>query len=384
MKKLGGGTKKVLLNGCTTDSGGGGTRESLYTCMKDLGLCAGADSSYQVGYCCLHTLQLTLANAIDVTIGKGGLEERNASQAIHSFYDLQKACGFGVWELHWKDVAKELGMNSEKSVKKIAAPILTRWWTVGEAARNIVENMPILMTMSEEIRNANPSNNKLNKIASGILSLMREPIIVSDIKLIACFHDVFLNEHFDWLQKGDDEIGGTPGFLGRHMLLRYFLMHSDLSKLVDSGWKRVGEKMKPFLNSLEEEDMNVPIKDPEDPDGESMTVGKKIQIKKAEIFFKVSLTILEKHYDRFCNKFLYLSLYGEKCSSETVASILLSKPAFVLGNEVYKSRFHGGRTIDLKALRSFILQKIEDINDHLKDNVHIEKLKNCLPILACK
>ena len=63
MKKMGGAKNKVLLNGCTTDSGGGGTGNSLHSCMDKLGLCVGRES-YLVGFCCLHTLQLTLSNAM--------------------------------------------------------------------------------------------------------------------------------------------------------------------------------------------------------------------------------------------------------------------------------------------------------------------------------
>ena len=118
MKKLGGIKNKVLLNGCTTDSGGGGTGNSLHSCMDDLGLCVGKES-YLVGFCCLHTLQLTLSNAMNETIGRGGLEERNAAQAIHSFFDLQESVEFGAWVLHFRDVATELGFASENDTIKV-------------------------------------------------------------------------------------------------------------------------------------------------------------------------------------------------------------------------------------------------------------------------
>ena len=191
MKKLGGPSANILLSGCTTDSGGGGTGDSLHGWMDNLGGLCIEPEQYLVGFCCLHTLQLTLSNAMLATIGKGGLEERNAAQAIHAFFDLQDAMEFGLWQMHWKNVANDLGYASDLKVKKIAAPILTRWWTVGEAAKNILEFLPILMELARRFRNANPAKSRLNKIASGILSLMSEPIISSDIKLISCFHEVF-------------------------------------------------------------------------------------------------------------------------------------------------------------------------------------------------
>ena len=190
MKKLGGPNANVLLSGCTTDSGGGGTGDSLHEWMEKIGGLCIEKEEYLVGFCCLHTLQLTLSNAMLATIGKGGIEERNAAQAIHAFYDLQESMEFGLWEMHWLFVARQQGFNETK-VKKIAAPILTRWWTVGEAAKNILEYLPILMELARRLRNANASNTKMNKIASGILSLMAEPIVVSDIKLISSFHECF-------------------------------------------------------------------------------------------------------------------------------------------------------------------------------------------------
>ena len=104
MKKIGGPKNEVILSGCTTDSGGGGTGQSLHACMREVGGLCIDEESYLIEFYCLHTLQLTLANAMALTIGKGGIEERNAMQAIHSFYDLQEALNFDVWKLLWKHV----------------------------------------------------------------------------------------------------------------------------------------------------------------------------------------------------------------------------------------------------------------------------------------
>ena len=384
----------IVLNGCTTDSGGGGTSFSLYHCMKERNLCVD-DGSYLVGMCCLHTLQLTLSNAMGYVIGKGGLEERNAAQAIHAFFDMQEAMEFGLWKMHWEDVATKMGLDVDLiKVKKISAPILTRWWTVGEAAKNIIEHFPILIEMAKMFRNVNPSNNKLNKIASGILSLMNEPIIISDIKLISCFHDTFLNQHFDWLQKGDQDIGDTPGYLGRHMLVRYFLMHSDLEKMINNGWKNGGGKMEPFLNSLEEECLNCPILDPADPSKKKSTTGKKIQSRKADLFFQVSFNILQKHYDVFCERLLFLSLYGEQCSSQTVARVLLNIQDFSAGDhKMVKSEAQNDRVVDIDAFELFLKKKV-DVEKQMTYNgsndeedtgsIHIHRLKAYLRLLAGK
>ena len=69
----------LFFSGCTTDSGGGGASYSLYNHMDNLDLCMKEEGSYLVVMCCLHTLQLTLSNAMLSVIGKGGLEERTAT-----------------------------------------------------------------------------------------------------------------------------------------------------------------------------------------------------------------------------------------------------------------------------------------------------------------
>ena len=388
MKKLGGPNANFPLNGTTSDSGGGGTGKSLHTGMDALRLCV-PEEQYLVAFCSLHTLQLTLSNAMGAVIGKGGLEERNAAQAIHSIFDMQEAMEeFGLWQRHWKAASSSLGLKPDDNlvkVKKIAAPILTRWWTVGEAAKNIIDNLPVLLEMARNFRNANPSNSRMNKIASGVLSLFAEPIIVSDIKLISCFHDIFLNQHFNWLQKGDAAIGGTPGYLGRLMLVRYFLMHQDLKMMMKDGWKKGGKKMEPFLNSLGEDALNVSIPDPADPSGKRTTTGAIIQAKKINMFFEISFKILQKHYDIFCKELLFLSLYGEQHFTQIVAKVLLLQKNDFSTFEpvVIKSKSHEGREINLDAFASFVSERV-DVHEQMTNNFHINKLKNCLPLLACE
>ena len=56
--------------------------------------------------------------------------------------------------------------------------------------------------------------------------------------LLLCYNDTFIAKHFEWLQQGDERIGGTPGFYGRNMLARVFLMRQDLDNLGnDEKWK---------------------------------------------------------------------------------------------------------------------------------------------------
>ena len=74
--------------------------------MDDLNLCIGRNK-YLVGFCCLHTQQLKLSNALTQIIGKCGLENRNALQVIHTCYDLQESMEFGLWTREWGRAAAE-------------------------------------------------------------------------------------------------------------------------------------------------------------------------------------------------------------------------------------------------------------------------------------
>ena len=162
-------------------------------------------------------------------------------------------------------------------------------------------------------------------------------------------------------------------------------MHSDLKKMTEDGWREGGNKMEPFLNSLEEPALNVLILDPSDPTGNKQVLAKTIQARKANMFFKKSLEILEKHYeDAFCKRLLFLSLFGEKCSSQTVARVLLhEKNDFLVEDKIIQSSAHGGRLIDLDELTLFVKERVDiDYQINNVNNVHMNKLKSYLEHLA--
>ena len=121
---------------------------------------------------------------------------------------------------------------------------------------------------------------------------------------------------------------------------------------------------------------------PEDPT--KTTLGRYVQSKKANMFFKTSLEILQKHYeDAFCKRLLFLALYGEQCSSQIVARALLLKNYFFWGgDDTVVSKAQRGRTIDISAFSTFIREKI-DVTYQMS-NFHTKKLSGCLELLAGK
>ena len=85
-------------------------------------------------------------------------------------------------------------------------------------------------------------------------------MIVSDVFLLASIHEFFLSPHFKWCQQGDTEAGNTPSFQGRHMLVRFFLMHSQIaSALKEDEWIEMEEfgKFVSTFDKLNKEEVSI-------------------------------------------------------------------------------------------------------------------------------
>ena len=214
---------QCLLSGQCTDSGGGGVLEGLAVKMQQLGLCA---DDYLVGACSTHALQLQLANAVKRVIGKGGLDKRNALQMLHTVHDLQESVDIKEWRhvlglaTQWclafddttdddhffviaykkvkqlfdfevvaiDDAAKMLGAMLEK----IQAPVLTRWWTVGQGAKCLLRFYLPMLRACQILCNRYKTNSKPNMIASAMFSLTTNDQNLADLALIKCFNASFI------------------------------------------------------------------------------------------------------------------------------------------------------------------------------------------------
>lgn len=350
--------------------------------MKNEGLCA-PDTDYLVGFCCLHTLQLILANALAHAIGVGGLGNRNAVQLIHAMYDLQESMEFGLWKMEWEKAAKEVGHEfwERNNVPKMPAPIITRWWTIGEAAVFISKNLAVCRQVSINIINWSGSGSvmsKANKIASGLYSLFEEKIIVSDVILIDNFHQLFVAPHFKWMQNGDKKIGNSPGFLGRHMFSRYFLMSECLQTLKNNGWKEV-EGMSNFSNYVKSAEMQALT---EDPSNKSVMVPMhEVQVKKTNAFFDTAFDTLEKHYTRFSEELFFLSLYDECHASSAAAKLLQGEDLNSPAELIVQSPAHD-QNINLHKYEQFLKLKV-DVQYQL-ENTHVKKCEDVFQHLIGK
>jgi hypothetical protein len=276
-----------ILWGQCTDSGGGGTGKSFFKALQDERLTVNPEQ-YMTSYCTLHCLQLTLAVPAKTILGEGGMTGKglfreNSLQLLHGLYNLQDNHEKLEWKTIWKCAAvriRGVQVSEDDAIPIIPCPITTRWWTVGSAAVFLINHWDIIEGVVQGVINRLKTQKKENQIASGVQSLMAEPVIKSDTYLLSAFHKYFLFSHFAWLQKGDERVGGTPGFLARHIGVRYFLMHADLTEGVNN-WANLPE-FEEFNKSLD----NV-VNENE----------KQLQKDKVGHFFRMARQMLEKHFD---------------------------------------------------------------------------------------
>jgi len=360
------------LSGQTTDSGGGGVLEGLADELAKLNLCT---ENYIVAACSIHGLQMQLSNAVEQVIGKGGLEQRNALQMLHSVYDLQASVDSEEWRhiLHratefcssfdpeddtldetseftvqFKQVMKLSDFPETKLVdanakmegtvlEKVQAPVLTRWWTVGKGAAFMLQCYLPILRACQIIINRHKSDSKPNKIASGLFSLMTNPSNLADLALIKCFNGSFIRRHLDWMQSNVD-LSGAPGFQAHQMAIRYCFMHQDLGSMFDQRFQGF-EDYRLIVSKLDDND-------------------KELQDKKESLFIKISQDALEKHFPRWIKKHLLpAALLSESGPATVIAGVMLKNWDYIncyeQSNKFFYSEVHG-RRLEIKPFAIFV------------------------------
>ena len=191
-----------LIYGQCTDSGGGGTGRSLFRELFELEL---TSPNYLITSCCLHNLQTALRNGIQLVMGEGGLLEDgtgklNAMQLLHGAYNIQNWCEHDELKEIYLFTQTQLGI--EMKFKKLEEPIATRWWLVGACACSFLESLAVWERICDGIRKSAPSDSAAYKVAASTLGLIKEPMIISDVRLLATFHTWFLFFSFRLVPKG--------------------------------------------------------------------------------------------------------------------------------------------------------------------------------------
>jgi hypothetical protein len=371
MKKVG----NIMLQGQTTDSGGGGVLDGLHRAIAERQLCR---IGYLVASCSLHNLQLSVANPIKQTMGEGGLEKKNLMQLLHSIYDLQESMDRDVWKMHVTEAMAFLGSYGSNATPfvgltvgdqqfaakwelvktfrqfsttltnkdfkrtsfKIPAPVLTRWWSVGETARVSWSAYLLLLRISQQVINSTAS--KPNKIASGLQPLMMEPELFSDLALVHCFHGFYVSPHFDWMQSATD-LSGIPGFQAHNTLGRYYLLVQDLIELSNT----ISTTHPSFVDFQSTLTTCCPTL-------------RTHQESKASRFVNAAIEAVNKHFVRWCNALLLpAALLSENPLATVVASVMLKKdlPPTIVAH--LDSKVHD-RTFNIEAFHNFLLSRVDD------------------------
>jgi len=366
LKKLGHGIK---LQGQTTDSGGGGVLDGLADLLSVRQVC---HRNYLTASCSLHNLQLSLANPIKELIGEGGLERKNVLQLLHSIYDLQDSMEMDVWKTHveeslkfmkkhdiegkplptdtaadkafaekWSTVigfrvfCSTLDEEDRKQVlRRLQAPVLTRWWTVGAAANLAFKIHLVLLRVTQNVINCHPTRDKKNKIASGLQPLLLEPEINADLALIECFHTVFFCPHLDWVQSTTD-LTNVPGFQAHNTLGRYFIMVQDLLTMKGTMFT-THPGFKNFRRAL----FNL--------------TDQSQQKEKANRFMDLAQAAIHKHFKRWGNvALLPASLLSEAPIARIVAAVMHGRTVNIPTGTSFQSVVHG-RSISLVKFNDFV------------------------------
>ena len=339
----------LTIMGVFTDSGGGGTLESLLKEIRDELI--GNDfislhpNATFVG-CSLHNLQSCLRNMVRICFDEGVTHEidnkivykKNAMQLMNGLGDVFNYLDLEFIKSIWNTTI--IKMNTEKKFKVFKPPTLTRWWTLGVSCDNL---SPWWEVWQQVLHNCSKmSQNQIPATVIKIMKSTRELMIIAeircDIEFFLAVHNSFIFPHFSFLQKGDPLTKNKPGFQSRLITVCFFLMLQDLNKLKNNCWKSSVS----YNNVVKYMTTYIPEATHDKID------------RKANNSFRIMIEILEKHFSPWCNRLIVFAIFGEHALANIVLHHLLSLPLVIFEeNQIYYSDIQK-RNINLKEFQQFI------------------------------
>ena len=366
LTRLFGNDTVITIRGQCTDSGGGGTKNALKLAIFQQQSHHPAihieRQLYVVGTCTLHNLQTAFKNAIVKVIGEGKLNDKNLSQMLHGAYNIQN--------YHEKDELCEMWifvqMNGDAGLKfrTLQEPIVTRWWYFGMCACSFKKDFKIWKRLLKGIAKNSPRSSASWQVADATLQLMNNKQILNDLDLVVAFHECFLFPHFKFFQGGDPRTGNTPGFLARHVLVRYFLMIRDLESLEDGKW-RENEKFQDYSRSYD--NLNNRMK-------------RRQNLKLTEFISTVKKSI-KKHFNCWLMKDLFfLSVFSDRQTAQCVARMIKGYRISYTEADTYFCEYHN-RRISMKQFFEFLKKGVtpnenSDDDDILLHSRDVPIIKN--------
>jgi len=403
----------TLLHGQTTDSGGGGVLEDLHSKMEQRGVCVEDQdgNKYLIANCCIHSLQIQLANAVRASFGEGSIDKVNATQLLHTAYRLQESIDNDQWRhilfkssqfLYIYDATVDNGDPNEKNISpteknkrsflqsfakvhafsnlfkkpqpvdptdigkwkdtiysKLQAPILTRWWTVGVASSYLFDYYLVLFHACQTVINMYPSTNTPYAIASDLFSLMLNQETFLDVALIRGFHKSYLNKHLDWMQSCDD-LTSEQGFQSHNIAVRYYQMERDIDSTM---WDPAIKEYRSCVERWE------PNNGQDDRDK---------HLDKIQVFYAQARTALHKHFKRWLSPTLLpCGLMSEAPLAKVISRVILGQEfPTSFGSDVvdqygifhYKSAAHD-EVFNLKSFDRWLRGLLEDGGDYSPETI---------------
>ena len=140
---------------------------------------------------------------------------------------------------------------------RILQHILTQWEYVGSAINWVINNFEDFSKMAQAYLNTNAEIVVKNIIASAIVSLAKEVIIISHAHFLKGYHDTFFSIHFHWM-KHIDKVIKKSFYLSRWISGHFLMMHTKLTKIVDELMIMV--EYTPFIQSCREKITDLTLK----------------------------------------------------------------------------------------------------------------------------
>jgi hypothetical protein len=330
----------------TTDSGGGGTIESVH---RPLRVRRVIKKRTLVCNCTLHDLNLEQRVPIVKVLLAGTKnrqkgskhDDRDVEQLIYSGFAWEKILGRIIMNEYWNvivenvsDLPRDDDDDDEYGpVEKATELTVTldeqgrafigakrgsdcRWWTLGEAATVLLNTLPMRVCLAENY-DKQAISGKARETCQTFLSLAKEKAIICDLALVKCHHRFYVARHMKFLQT-QDELVRKAGFQAFSIFVRSFLMRQDYKSMI-SNYGAL-----PEFSDLVRALANIPASDPTRPNAE----------RKISEFFLVGLQEHEKMFDRWVSMetkkeetgLAFLASYSEAPTGRLVAQRILGRP----------------------------------------------------------
>ena len=76
---------------------------------------------------------------------------------------------------------------------KVTEPVLSRWWTIGQAIKQVLPNLDKWAIIAQKCVDAYPVLDRHNKCGSAITSMLAEPAIIAHLHWMNAFHECWWN-----------------------------------------------------------------------------------------------------------------------------------------------------------------------------------------------